>query len=66
MQIVGQAILFLALGAFFVWVVLQMAVANDATGRLTAMGVTVLAVGVGAGLVYFLLTPLGKRHHHED
>ena len=53
----------LLLGGFFLWVLLQMADANESMWRLAKIGIGLGLATIGAGVVYLLLAPTrrGRR-----
>ena len=57
-ETIGWSIVFLLLGAFFVWVMLSMAAAGDAGARLIQMMIGMLVVTVGAGVIYVIIGAL--------
>lgn len=57
----GYTLVFAVLGGFFVWVVLEMAVANGDVWRVVKLGGVTIVLLVGAALVYTLLWPLRRR-----
>ena len=60
-RVFAGLLLALVLGGFFVWVLLEMAIAADSTWRLTKLALGMGAVVIAAPLVYMLLWPLHRR-----
>jgi len=46
---------------FFVWVLLQMAWASDSQYRLVKLAIGFSAATGGAGIIYLMTAPLGRR-----
>lgn len=61
-SIIGRALVFLLLGGFFVWVMLEMASFSQSNGRLAALAIG-LAIGtIGVAVLYALTGRLLGRH----
>jgi hypothetical protein len=56
-RIFGYGIVALGLGTFFVWVLFQMAWADESLWRLAKLGLGIGAAVLGSALVYVLLAP---------
>jgi drug/metabolite transporter (DMT)-like permease len=61
MEKIGYAIVITLLAAFFGWVLVEMADANDALVRLARLAGATVGIALGAGLVYAALKPLGDK-----
>lgn len=60
-KVLGGLVVALVLGGFFVWVLLEMAIASESTWRLTKLAVGIGAAVIAAPLVYVMLSPLHRR-----
>ena len=61
-RVLAYTLVGLLLGGFFLWVLLQMAWANDSLFRLAKIGIGIGIATVGAGIVYLLLGPTRRDH----
>ena len=58
---ISGALVVAGLAGFFVWVLVEMATANDGMWRLVKLSVGILGVTAAAALIYLVLWPLGRR-----
>lgn len=63
-RLLAYALVGLILGGFFLWVLLQMASANESLFRLAKIGIGMGLATIGGGLIYVLLAPTRRRHRN--